>query len=89
MQVKKVTYLGGGGGGGGVGGGGGGGGGGGISLSEHVQFVCRQKKYYFKVYLFLEDLAEKLANRCFCWFPSSILVSIRMGPSMASPFRSL
>ena len=31
----------------------------------------------------------KLSDRCFCWFPAAMLVSIRMGTNMASPYKSL
>ena len=31
----------------------------------------------------------KLGNRCFCWFPSAMLMPIRMDTSMASPYKSL
>ena len=30
----------------------------------------------------------KLGNRCFCWFPSDVLVPIQVGTSMASPYKS-
>ena len=32
---------------------------------------------------------SKLGNRCFCWFPSAMLVSIQVSTSMASPYKSL
>ena len=52
------------------------------------------KKYYFSVYEFLEEqihaFISKLSNRCFCCFPSAMLVPIRIGTSMAvSPYKSL
>ena len=31
----------------------------------------------------------KLSNRCFCWFPSAMLMPIRMDTSMASPYKPL
>ena len=31
----------------------------------------------------------KLSNRCFCWFPSAMLVFIQVDTSMASPYKSL
>ena len=31
----------------------------------------------------------KLSDRCFFWFPAAILEPIRMGSSMASPYKSL
>ena len=53
----------------------------------------RITKYYFNVYEFLEErihaFAAKLDNRCFRWFPSAMLVPIRMSTSMASPYKSL
>ena len=53
----------------------------------------RIKKYYFNVYEFLEErihaFAAKLDNRCCRWFPSAMLVPIRMSTSMASPYKSL
>ena len=30
----------------------------------------------------------KLGNRCFCWFPSAMLVLIGIGTSMESPYKS-
>ena len=47
-----------------------------------------QKKYYFNVYEFLvgeiHAFVAKLGNRCFCWFPSAILLPIQVGTSTTS-----
>ena len=37
----------------------------------------------------LHAFVAKLSNRCFCWSPVAMLEPIRMGTSMASPYKSL
>ena len=37
----------------------------------------------------IHAFVSKLGNRCFCWFLSAISVSIRIGTSMASPYKPL
>ena len=60
-----------------------------IWLSEQFLYW---KKCYFIVAEFLERqiyaFVAKLSDRCFCWFPAAMLVPIRMGTNMASPYRS-
>ena len=45
-----------------------------------------RKKYYFSVYEFLGEkihaFIPKLGNRCFCWFPSAMLVLMQVGTSI-------
>ena len=49
----------------------------GILLSKHS---LSQSKYYFTLYEFLKRrihaLIGKLENRCFCWYPAAIFVSL-------------
>ena len=53
-----------------------------ILLSKHS--LC-QSKYYFTLYEFLKRrihaLVGKLENRCFCWYPAAILVSLKGTPT--------
>ena len=48
----------------------------------------RMHKYYFNLYEFLkrriQKLKRKLENRCFCWYPAVILVSLKGTPTRAS-----
>ena len=48
-----------------------------ILLSKHS---LSQSKYYFNLLEFLKRrmhaLVRKLENRCFCWYPAAILVSL-------------
>ena len=34
-------------------------------------------------------LVEQLCDTCFCWFPAAMLVTIRMGTNIASPYKAL
>ena len=51
-----------------------------VKKMTYFQFMY-QKKYYFNVYEFLEELilafVAKVGNRCFCWFPSAMLELIQ------------
>ena len=37
----------------------------------------------------IHPFIAKLSDRRFCWFPAAMLVPIRMGSSMAPPYKSL
>ena len=45
------------------------------------KYFLSHNKYYFNLYEFLkrriQALVGKLKNRCFCWFPAAILVSLK------------
>ena len=59
----------------------------------HLNSSCIGKSIILVVFEFLEreisPFVAKLSDRCFSWFPAAMLVPIRMGTNMASPYKSL
>ena len=57
---------------------------------RHLNNSRIRKKYYFKVYEFLEEwihvFVAKLDNRCFCLFPSATLVLIQISINFLKTF---